>query len=135
MGGSTLELPISLSPFSIIETSPDTTPGAYLKFEGTGPRTDRQEASHPHEAYDNGDEVLIPDLGADKTLRISKGSNGWEVKDSIDYPAGSGPRHVLVYSEGLLAEIRAELTINRWYSIYRFRTEQRAVYSQVSPIT
>ncbi len=99
MGGSILDLPYTLSPFSISEISRETSPGSYVKFEGTGPQLDRQESSHPHEAYLNDDELLIPDLGADKTFRLSKGVNGWEVKGFIGNPPGGGPRHVLVYGE------------------------------------
>jgi 6-phosphogluconolactonase (cycloisomerase 2 family) len=72
-----------------------------MHFSGTGPNPDRQDASHPHEVYAHGDELLIPDLGADKTWRLAKESTGWEVKGVIEYPAGSGPRHILIHSRPL----------------------------------
>ena len=71
-----------------------------MRFSGTGPNRSRQECSHPHQVYPVGDEVLIPDLGADKTWRLRKSSEGkWESVGSIDYVGleGGGPRHIGVY--------------------------------------
>ena len=44
------------------------------------------------------DELLVPDLGDDKTLRLVKSADGvWEVRGHISYNSGSGPRHVAFY--------------------------------------
>jgi 6-phosphogluconolactonase (cycloisomerase 2 family) len=73
-----------------------------VHFEGTGPNASRQESSHPHDVVFHGDELLIPDLGADKTWRLQRGANGkWEVKGHVEYEPGSGPRHVLVHDGAL----------------------------------
>ncbi|KLO04604.1 putative isomerase YbhE [Schizopora paradoxa] len=90
-----------------------------LKFSGTGPNPDRQEGSHPHQAYavDRGDhkEVLIPDLGADHIWRLKKNVSGvWEVAGSVsfDQNLGGGPRHVVLYENILytLLELTSQLT-------------------------
>lgn len=73
-----------------------------VQFEGTGPNSSRQECSHPHDIVFHGDELLVPDLGADKTWRLQRGAGGkWEVKGHVEYEPGSGPRHVLVH-DGVL---------------------------------
>lgn len=97
MGGSILDIPYSTSPLSLTDMSKEKKEGIFIKFSGTGPNADRQESSHPHEVYLHGDELLIPDLGADKVWRLVKGDFGWEVKGAIEYPAGSGPRHILIH--------------------------------------
>ncbi|KAG8767498.1 hypothetical protein FRC19_005382 [Serendipita sp. 401] len=99
-GGSILHVPYKLEPECSLTDHKDEKPsGIHVQFSGTGPNLDRQEASHPHEVYRHGEELLIPDLGADKTWRVIKGENGWEVKGAVEYPAGAGPRHVLVHSK------------------------------------
>ena len=103
MGGSILDVPYSTSPLHVSDTSKDKKKGSYIKLSGTGPNADRQEASHPHEAYPYNDELLVPDLGADRTWRLVKGSTGWEVKGAIEYPAGTGPRHIVVHGAPLLS--------------------------------
>ena len=75
-----------------------------VHFKGTGPNKDRQEGSHPHQIYihPTRGELLIPDLGADITRRFTKGSSGeWAPNGEVKYKAGSGPRHVVVYSASL----------------------------------
>ncbi|KAG9123157.1 hypothetical protein FRC07_000170 [Ceratobasidium sp. 392] len=65
--------------------------------------------SHPHQAVEVGDEVLVPDLGADKVWRLRQQlpSTGqapvpnWQVRGFVQQPAGSGPRHIAV-SNGIL---------------------------------
>ena len=43
-------------------------------------------------------EILVPDLGSDKTWRITRGEDGvWGSKEAIEYVddlRGGGPRHV-----------------------------------------
>lgn len=42
----------------------------------------------------------MPDLGADKTWRLARGSDGkWANVGAIEYGPGSGPRHVLVHGK------------------------------------
>jgi 6-phosphogluconolactonase (cycloisomerase 2 family) len=98
MGGSILDIPCSTAG-SLELTDVEKKEGTFIQFSGTGPNFDRQESSHPHEVYFYNDELLIPDLGADKTWRLTKGPSGWEVKGSIDYPPGAGPRHILIHGK------------------------------------
>ncbi|EPQ50586.1 hypothetical protein GLOTRDRAFT_141401 [Gloeophyllum trabeum ATCC 11539] len=54
--------------------------------------------SHPHEAIQNGAEVLVPDLGGDKVWRlIQNGTAGeWGIEGIIEQPLWSGPRHGMI---------------------------------------
>lgn len=97
MGGSILDIPYTTTPFKVIDASKEKKPGNFVEFSGTGPDSSRQERSHPHEVYQHGEELLIPDLGADKTWILTKGTEGWKTSGSVEYPSGSGPRHVLVH--------------------------------------
>ncbi|EPQ51347.1 putative isomerase YbhE [Gloeophyllum trabeum ATCC 11539] len=70
--------------------------------------------SHPHEAIQDGDEVLVPDLGGDKVWRLAQnGSAGeWAIQGLIEQPKGSGPRHAVV-NDGyfyVLHELASTLT-------------------------
>ncbi|CAE7135937.1 unnamed protein product [Rhizoctonia solani] len=63
--------------------------------------------SHPHMALEYGDEILIPDLGADKIWRLKQstatqaGVPNWAVQGFVSQVQGSGPRHIAV-SGGIL---------------------------------
>ncbi|KAF7324632.1 putative isomerase YbhE [Mycena kentingensis (nom. inval.)] len=54
--------------------------------------------SNPHMSLEVGDEVFVPDLGADKIWRIARdGEPGnFKVQGQIDIDAGAGPRHIAV---------------------------------------
>jgi 6-phosphogluconolactonase (cycloisomerase 2 family) len=69
-----------------------------IQFSGTGPRTDRQDASHPHHVYYPQNELLVADLGADKVWRLG-GTSVREVVGAIDFAPGGGPRHVLYHGK------------------------------------
>lgn len=99
MSGNVLVVPLSATvPYLPGSTATDRCKS--IEFSGTGPNKDRQEASHPHQivfAPELG-EVLVPDLGADKTWRLKKNAGGlWAPVGYVEYEPGSGPRH-LVYS-------------------------------------
>ncbi|KAJ3483213.1 hypothetical protein NLI96_g6466 [Meripilus lineatus] len=70
--------------------------------------------SHPHMAVQHGNEVFVPDLGADKIWRlIENGSPGnWKIQGSISQPTGSGPRHIAIHDNTLfvLHELSSTLT-------------------------
>lgn len=110
--------------FAAIPLSPeapylDASQLASLAFSGTGPDKERQEASHPHQVIIHPDhkELLIPDLGADKTWRLTKDSTGaWSVQGHIQYKAGSGPRHVAFHAGVLytLLELSSEISAHRF---------------------
>ncbi|KAF8608340.1 3-carboxy-cis,cis-mucoante lactonizing enzyme [Ceratobasidium sp. AG-I] len=63
--------------------------------------------SHPHQVVELDDELLVPDLGADKVWRLTQdplgqtGVPNWQVRGFVQQPTGSGPRHVVV-SNGIL---------------------------------
>ncbi|KAG8689745.1 hypothetical protein FRC11_000886 [Ceratobasidium sp. 423] len=63
--------------------------------------------SHPHQAIEHEDEVLIPDLGADKIWRLKQSAAGqtdvpsWAVQGFVEQVQGNGPRHIAV-SGGIL---------------------------------
>ncbi|KAG9122461.1 hypothetical protein FRC07_001138 [Ceratobasidium sp. 392] len=57
--------------------------------------------SHPHQAVEVRDEVLVPDLGAGKVWRLKQQPSdtptpNWQVSGFVEQPAGSGPRHIAV---------------------------------------
>lgn len=75
-------------------------PTTKLALTGCGPNEDRQLSSHPHQVipHPTRDELFVPDLGDDKTLRLEKSADGsWETGGHISYNGGSGPRHVAFY--------------------------------------
>lgn len=91
---------------------------ASLKFEGSGPVTDRQEASHIHQLKEFKSKgirwILASDLGADVIRLIKAESSDTDlilkhIKD-IDCPVGSGPRHMEINSEGTMLYCIAELS-------------------------
>lgn len=102
--------PISAFPPYLLEgDGPNAPPRAVLQLNGSGPNPDRQESSHPHQvvAIPGRNEILVPDLGADRTWRLAYDDRGGvlSVQGSVTYPPGSGPRHVVFHgsSSSLLA--------------------------------
>ncbi|CAE6444100.1 unnamed protein product [Rhizoctonia solani] len=77
----------------------DESKAQRIKFNAT--------VSHPHQAVEHGDEVLIPDLGADKIWRLKQsaavqaGVPNWTVQGFVEQVQGSGPRHIAI-SGGIL---------------------------------
>lgn len=59
--------------------------------------------SNPHMVLPYGDEILVPDLGADKIWRLTEdGSPGnWKINGFIEQPQGSGPRHIAILDDQL----------------------------------
>ncbi|KAF8317657.1 putative isomerase YbhE [Clavulina sp. PMI_390] len=92
-GGNLVPIPISKQEPYFLE--PKQPP---LNFTGSGPNKSRQESSHPHQVIIHGEELLIPDLGADKLLRLKQVDGKWEVAGAVSFEAGTGPRHIVVYN-------------------------------------
>jgi len=88
-------LPIPLFTSSPYLLEPKQDP---ISFEGSGPNKNRQEASHPHQIIFHRDELLVPDLGADKTWRLKEEDGRWNVVGSLDHGTGKGPRHAVIHS-------------------------------------
>ncbi|XP_006461477.1 hypothetical protein AGABI2DRAFT_192976 [Agaricus bisporus var. bisporus H97] len=81
-----------------------TSSSRTIQFSGSGPNKERQEGSHPHQVViiDDREELLVPDLGADRVLRFKKGTDGdWNPCGHIQYELGGGPRHI-AYCNGEL---------------------------------
>jgi 6-phosphogluconolactonase (cycloisomerase 2 family) len=96
--GYTVTIPLTTSSPYLPKAKTDSLPT--VATTGTGPKADRQEASHPHHVYFSSPaetELLVPDLGADKTWRLTRDDHGnWKNTAAIEYIPGGGPRHVLV---------------------------------------
>ncbi|OSX61598.1 hypothetical protein POSPLADRAFT_1057365 [Postia placenta MAD-698-R-SB12] len=89
-----------------------------LKFTGTGPNKERQEAWYLHQVFlpPTRAELLIPDLGADETRRFVEDASGvWVPTGVVAYKAGGGPRHVVVLNDILytVLELTNEVTAHR----------------------
>lgn len=82
-----------------------------LSHEGSGPVTGRQDSSHIHFALKNpyNDDILVCDLGTDR-IWIYSHNGELRRKDSINFPAGSGPRHLVFHSTEKIAYVLSELT-------------------------
>jgi 6-phosphogluconolactonase len=93
----------------------DAATGAVLAsfdFEGDGPRLDRQESPHAHQAVlDRArSRVLVCDLGADRIRVIRLAPTGdptYEPADDLVLHAGAGPRHLVIDDD--LAVVANEL--------------------------
>ncbi|KAI9063641.1 putative isomerase YbhE [Trametes sanguinea] len=70
--------------------------------------------SHPHMALEVGEEVFVPDLGADTIWRLARsgGPGQFKIQGQIDQPKGSGPRHIVVRGDQLYTvhELSSTLT-------------------------
>ncbi|KAG8956814.1 hypothetical protein FRC04_000292 [Tulasnella sp. 424] len=79
-------------------TTFSSSTGPMITYTGSGPNTSRQTVIE----YMIDQELLINDLGSDKTWRLSRSSSGaWQNSGSIQHPAGSGPRHGVVLNGNL----------------------------------
>ncbi len=85
-----------------------------LEFSGSGPDPDRQDASHAHQVVAVGESLLVPDLGADAVhiVRIDADGALAPAADSIQLPAGSGPRHLVLAGRHLV--VACELSATLW---------------------
>ncbi|KAH7927433.1 3-carboxy-cis,cis-mucoante lactonizing enzyme [Leucogyrophana mollusca] len=107
-------LPVSTSSPYVLAQEPWTL---QMPFNQPGPNASRQTSSHPHQIVHNPlntneKEILLPDLGTDKTYRLTKGSDGkWAITGSVQYEAGGGPRHLVIYENTLytLLELKSRL--------------------------
>ncbi|WP_297082970.1 beta-propeller fold lactonase family protein [uncultured Demequina sp.] len=95
-------------------------PDQLLGHEGSGPRTDRQEAPHAHFAGfgPGGHHVLVCDLGTDELRRYAVVEHGL-LEDhgvAVTVPGGAGPRHFAVRGDLLYVtcELDQQLRTLRW---------------------
>ncbi|ETW75177.1 hypothetical protein HETIRDRAFT_390749 [Heterobasidion irregulare TC 32-1] len=98
----------------VIPTSPDA-----LHFDADAATliTFPAPVSHPHMILEHGNEILVPDLGADKIWRLQEDESPgkWAIKGQIPQPSGSGPRHIAISDETLytLHELASTVTAER----------------------
>ncbi|KAJ8462555.1 hypothetical protein ONZ51_g10827 [Trametes cubensis] len=112
--GTFAVVPLSTEPPHLLGAQTSVT-----QFSGTGPNNQRQEASHLHQVIKHParEEVLVPDLGADKTRRLVRNTDGkWVEQGVLSYKAGSGPRHVAFHEDVLytLLELTSEVAAHRF---------------------
>ncbi|KAG1731819.1 Lactonase, 7-bladed beta-propeller-domain-containing protein [Suillus paluster] len=115
--GTIATLPISTSAPYILSPNPWTLS---MPFEHVGTDKARQSSSHPHQTIFNPlneeeNELLVPDLGADKVWRLTKRSDGkWAICGHVDIEAGGGPRHVVARGTTLytLLELTSKLAVH-----------------------
>ncbi|WP_339253157.1 lactonase family protein [Paenibacillus sp. FSL P2-0136] len=70
-----------------------------VKHEGSGIRSDRQDAPHPHSVIPDktGDHVLVCDLGLDQIVFYRVEDGKLVTHREVELPPGSGPRHLAVH--------------------------------------
>ncbi len=83
-------------------------------FHGHGPKADRQESAHAHQAVAFEGIVYVPDLGTDNIHRMRLDPEGHltVAADPLALPAGSGPRHLIVDEHHLV--VACELSAELW---------------------
>jgi len=89
---------------------------ALLKLSGGGPEIERQDDAHPHQAFFDGDTLIVIDLGADLVREIAidptrTGADALIPGRTTAAPPNTGPRHAVILPDGRLA-ISGELGSN-----------------------
>ncbi|GGB10778.1 lactonase family protein [Macrococcus hajekii] len=80
--------------------------------EGAGPNEDRQDKAHTHfitPTPDNQYAVAV-DLGADEIITFSYGEEGLKREQTLEVPAGTGPRHLVFNQNRRYAYVLTELS-------------------------
>ena len=88
------------------------------QHEGSGPDKGRQEGPHAHciMAAPGSDEFCVIDLGIDQARFYRKDSKALTLTQSLPFPGGSGPRHMVFSHDGRFAWVVTELS-NEIYCI------------------
>jgi len=96
----------SFTPTTIDEKTFDP-PSSFVDFPPPPP----PNVSHPHMVLEYGEELFVPDLGADKIWRLNV--NSYQIHGSIPQPKGSGPRHIAIYNDRLFTihELSSKLSV------------------------
>lgn len=84
-----------------------------LTAQGSGPDSDRQEASHPHSTVGVGDTVAVLDLGTDEIRVHGLSDEGLSTEPVavVALPPGTGPRHAARQGEDLFVAGELDLTV------------------------
>ncbi|HEY3470821.1 MAG TPA: beta-propeller fold lactonase family protein [Amycolatopsis sp.] len=100
----------SLAVFSLSPTGELESRTALVQHEGSGPRTDRQEAAHVHMAVPGPSMVSAVDLGTDEIRSYTLTPSGAvELLAVSDLPPGTGPRQLVRRPGTDLAYVVGEL--------------------------
>ncbi len=100
----------SLAVFSLSPSGSIEARTALVQHEGSGPRTDRQEAAHVHMAVPGPGLVSAVDLGTDEIRSYTLSSDGSaELLAVSSLPAGTGPRQLVRRPGTDLAYVVGEL--------------------------
>jgi len=83
-------------------------PVALLRLHGGGPELERQDDAHPHQAFFDGDTLIVIDLGADLVREFTvdplrAGADALIPGRTTAVPPNTGPRHAVVLPDGRLA--------------------------------
>lgn len=92
-----------------------------LKLNGGGPEVERQDDAHPHQAFFDGDTLVVIDLGADLVREFAiapslPGAAALIPGRTTAVPANTGPRHAVILPDGRLAisgELGSNLVVGR----------------------
>lgn len=105
----------------------------HIRHSGHGPNAARQEGPHIHSALYRDGLLYSADLGLDKVFayRLNRKDGTLEEDHTIDFPAGSGPRHMAVHPAhpGMLY-VNSELG----GSVFAVDLNKRSVVQQLSVI-
>ncbi|KAJ7600546.1 Lactonase, 7-bladed beta-propeller-domain-containing protein [Mycena floridula] len=104
----------TVAALSVSTTLPFIQKGNVAQLHGSGPNLQRQESPHPHQVILRGQELLVPDLGTDRTWRFSATDFG-EPLGFIQYASGMGPRHIALLDDYVLTlhELGNAITCHR----------------------
>lgn len=103
----------SISVLPIDEDGAAGDPTTVVEHEGSSADPERQTAAHPHAAVPSpdGQFLLVPDLGTDEVVSYAfDGEDGaLRRQSSVEFPEGSGPRHLDFGPNGDVAYVITEL--------------------------
>jgi 6-phosphogluconolactonase len=103
-----------------------------VRYEGSGPNTDRQKAPHPHQAVMHEERLFVSDLGSDKIWVHDKRSTSNGHTKSIAVPAGYGPRHLVFHPSMNIFYLACELLPRVLTYRYCFETDEWEMIEEVT---
>ncbi len=106
----------SIASFGIEDNGALSDRISLLEFSGSGPDPDRQDRAHAHQVVSVGESIMVPDLGSDAIHLVSIDDDGelTPAGESIQLPAGLGPRHLVLSGRHLV--VTCELSATLWIS-------------------
>ena len=123
----------------VLPIEPDGSLGAVVHVEpraGSGPNTQRQNASHPHAiTYSPDGSFLVgADLGTDRVIvfRLDAGSGRLDTVGETSLAPGAGPRHVAFSADGTRLYVVNEL--NATITLFPFDPATGAIGAEIQTI-